>query len=113
MTVVLLQGFNSFVCYKHDWHAFVAVLGYFVALPLVPALVSLLTTNPLRAVVSAIFFAPWLVFAYVTDCFIPYTGGGASMVYVAVILFGLPSALIGACLGGLVTRKIGIEIYEG
>ena len=32
--------------------------------------------GPLRAVGACLLFAPWLVFAYYTDCVRPYQGGG-------------------------------------
>ncbi|MDQ8020483.1 MAG: hypothetical protein REI94_01490, partial [Moraxellaceae bacterium] len=58
--VVVLQGFNSFACYDHDVFTFLAVLGLFVAVPLIPAITSLPTANPLRAVGACLLFAPWL-----------------------------------------------------
>lgn len=109
--VVLMQAFNSFACYKHSFHDFAIGMAMFVAPALVPAALSLLTANPLRAVTSMIFFAPWLVFAYVTDCVMPYKGGGASMIYVAVLFWGLPCAVIGALVGGPITRRMGVEVH--
>ena len=70
------------------------MFAVFLLLPLAPALVSLVTSNPLRAVGACALLAPWLVFAYYTDCVRPYSGGGASMVYVAVLLWGTPSAIL-------------------
>jgi hypothetical protein len=82
----------------------------FLGAPLLPALVSLAFPNPLRAVGACALFAPWLLLAYYTDCIRPYSGGGASMIYVAVLLWGTPSAIIGALVTGPVIRGLGIEV---
>ena len=109
--MLLLQAFNSFACYGHDLRGYLGALG-FVAIPLLPAVFALFTKNPFRAVGAALLFAPWLLFAYYTDCVRPYQGGGASMIYVAVLMYGLPCALIGALLAGPVLRGLGITIAE-
>ena len=57
-----------------------------------------------------LLFAPWLVFAYYTDCVRPYQGGGASMIYVAVLLWGTPCAIVGALLTGPVMRLFGVSV---
>ena len=108
--ILALQAFNSVGCYGHTLLMFVQVVGMFVLVPLLPALVSLLTANPLRAVGACLLFAPWLVVAYYTDCVRPYQGGGASMVYVAVLLWGTPCAIIGALLTGPVMRLFGMSV---
>lgn len=108
--VIALQAFNSVGCYDHTLSTFVAVLGTFLMVPLLPAFVSLFTANPLRAVGACVLFAPWLVFAYYTDCVRPYQGGGASMIYVAVLLWGTPCAIIGALLTGPVMRLFGVSV---
>jgi len=94
--VLLLQSFNSFACYDHDFLTFLSATSVFVGIPLLPALVSLASPNPLRAVGSCALFAPWLLLTYYTDCVRPYSGGGASMVYVAVFMWGTLTSLIGA-----------------
>ena len=111
-TVILVQAFNSVACYNHTFTDFIVVLAWFVAIPLVPAFIALATANPLRAVASSAFFVPWLIFAYVVDCVMPYTGGGASMIYVAVLLWGTPSAIVGALLGGPLSRLLGLEVEK-
>jgi hypothetical protein len=108
--VIGVQAFNSFACYGHDLLSFLTVLGIFLVVPLLPAIISLLTANPLRAIGACVLFAPWLVLAYYTDCVRPYTGGGASMIYVAVVLWGTPSSIIGALVTGPVTRIFGISV---
>lgn len=108
--VVALAAFNSFSCYGHDWATFVAANSLFVGPPLVPAVVCLAFPNPLRAVGACLFLAPWLLLAYYTDCVAPAAGGGASMVYVSVLLWGVPSAVAGALLAGPATRRLNIHV---
>ena len=107
--VALLETFNSLACYKHDFGHFLSAM-LFIGIPMLPALVSLATGNPLRAVGASVFFAPWLVFAYYVDCIVPYQGGGASMVYVGVILWGFPSAAVGALMTGPVLRMFDVQV---
>ncbi|SFZ78172.1 hypothetical protein [Chitinimonas taiwanensis] len=101
--VVALQTFNSVVCYRHDLATWGLSLC-FVAVPMLPAVLALAGPQPLRAVGASLLFAPWLVYAYYIDCIKPYTGGGASMIYVAVVLYGLPSAIVGTLLTGPLLR---------
>ena len=108
--VVALQAFNSFACYRHDLLEFLSVTGMFLALPLLPALASLVTANPLRAAGACLGVAPWLMIAYYVDCVRPYAGGGASMIYVAVVLWGTPCAILGALVSGPVLRACGISV---
>jgi hypothetical protein len=109
--VVLLQAFNSFDCYQQSFSTFLVSLG-FIAIPMLPALAGLATRNPLRSVVASAFFAPWLMVAYYTDCVLSYQGGGASMVYVLVVMFGLPSALVGFLIAGPLFRRFGVAVSE-
>lgn len=108
--VCAVQAFNSIVCYHMTLGQFIGASAIFVFIPLVPAFVSLLTANPLRAVGASLFFVPWLGLAYYTDCIRPYAGGGASMIYVAVLLWGTPSAIVGALVSGLVLRLAGVRV---
>jgi hypothetical protein len=108
--IIAIQAFNSFACYGHDLRSFLATLGIFLFIPLLPAIISLVTANPLRAIGACLLFAPWLFLAYYTDCMRPYSGGGASMIYVAVILWGTPSSIIGALVTGPITRTLGISV---
>lgn|SRR5690554_878744 len=110
--IVCLQAFNSFACYGHGPGLFLLGLG-FVAVPLLPALLVLPSSNPLRAVGACVLFAPWLVYAYYVDCIQPHAGGGASMVYVLVVMGGLPSAIVGALVTGPVMRMFGISVDAG
>jgi hypothetical protein len=110
--VLLLQSFNSFACYHHDFLEFLSATVFFVGIPLLPALVSLALSNPLRAVGACMLFAPWLLLAYYTDCVRPYSGGGASMIYVAVLMWGTVTSLIGALITNSVTKGAGIEVTD-
>lgn len=108
VAVAVIQGFNSFACYRHGVGLYLASLG-FVALPLLPAILAAFSREPLRAVGGCLLFSPWLFFAYYTDCIRPYTGGGAAMIYVAVMLWGLPTALLGVLLAPTVFRSLGLR----
>lgn len=108
--IAAIQAFNSFACYGHDLRSFLSTLSIFLFIPLLPAIISLVTANPLRAIGACLLFAPWLFLAYYTDCVRPYSGGGASMIYVAVILWGTPSSIVGALVTGPITRALGVSI---
>jgi len=110
--IVAIQAFNSFACYGQNLQTFLSVFGIFLLIPLLPALISLLTANPLRAVGACLFFAPWLVLAYYTDCVRPYAGGGASMSYVGVLFWGTPSSIVGALVTGPILRALGIAVEK-
>lgn len=110
--IIAIQAFNSFSCYGHDFVTFLTSVGIFLLTPLLPAIVSLATRNPVRAVGSCLLLAPWLFFAYYTDCVRPYSGGGASMIYVAVLLWGTLSSLVGALITGPIMRALGISVEE-
>jgi hypothetical protein len=79
-------------------------------IPLVPASISLATANPLRAIGACLLLAPWLGLAYYTDCMRPYSGGGASMIYVAVLIWGTPCSILGALATGPVMRALGVAV---
>jgi hypothetical protein len=108
--ILAQQAFNSFSCYDHSLMSYLAVVGIFLGIPLLPALVSLITANPLRAVGACLLLSPWLGFAYYTDCVKPYAGGGASMIYVAVLLWGTPSSMLGALITGPILRVVGVKV---
>lgn len=110
LLVVALEVLNSTLCYHLDIRQFRDGFLTFVAPALLVAIIALFTRNPLRAVGACLCFAPWLLFAYYTDCVRPYAGGGASMIYVAVLFWGLPSAFLGAIAAGPVLRYLGIEV---
>lgn len=107
--VAVIQVFSSVACYKHDLEGMLVGLA-FIAIPMLPAIISLVLPNPLRAVGASAFVVPWLVWAYVIDCVLPYSGGGASMSYVAVVILGTPCAILGAFIAAPVAKRLGIEI---
>ena len=110
--VLLLEFFNNVACYKQDFIPWLESTAIFIGVPLLPALISLSRPNPLRAVGASLLFAPWLLLAYYTDCVLPYTGGGASMIYVAVFSWGTVTSSIGALITNPITKALGIEITE-
>ena len=93
--VVVLQAINSFGCAHQRLVQFLESLLW-ISWPMAPALVFFWTSNPLRSLAASLSFAPWLVLAYSVDCVAPYSGGGASMIYVPVILLGFFTSLAGA-----------------
>lgn len=107
-----MQAFSSFTCYGHNLMDLLLVLGTFILVPMLPAVISLATGNPLRAVGACLLFAPWLGLAYYTDCMLPYAGGGASLVYVPVLFFGTPCAIVGALVTGPVMRALGVSVVS-
>ena len=100
--IIYIEAFNSFICYDNNLQKFLTMLGIFVISALFRALVSLLTSNPLRAVGACMLFAPWLILG----C------GGESMIYVAVILWGTISSIIGAFITGPIMRLVGVSVDE-
>ncbi|MEK0417787.1 MAG: hypothetical protein RI949_1793 [Pseudomonadota bacterium] len=93
--VIALQALNSFGCAHQSLSQF-GVSLLLISWPMAPALVFFWTSNPLRSLAASLSFAPWLVLAYAVDCVAPYSGGGASMIYVPVILLGFFTSLSGA-----------------
>lgn len=112
IAVIGLQTFNCVACYHQNISGYLEGMLIFVAPALVIAAIALLSSNPLRAVSACVFFAPWLMFAYYTDCVAPYAGGGASMIYVVVLLWGVPSALIGALVGAVLFKIFGVKVAD-
>jgi hypothetical protein len=109
--VVVIQVFSSVACYKHDLEGMLVGMA-FIAIPMLPGIISLVLPNPLRAVGASVVFAPWLVWACVIDCVLSYSGGGASMSYVAVVILGTPCAILGAFVAAPVAKRLGIEIVN-
>ena len=110
-TVIGLELINGMACYHHGIKAQLISLA-FVAVGFLPGLVALFTKNPLRTVGAAILFAPWLMIAFYTDCVRPYQGGGASMIYVAVVMYGLPCAAVGALITGPVLKFLRFGVSD-
>jgi len=110
--ILLLQAVNSFRCYDQDFTTYLKAVMIFLGAPLLPALLSIGLLNPLRAVGACALIAPWLVLAYYIDCVRPYSGGGASMIYIAVLLYGTPSSIVGALIAPWLMRWVGIQVVE-
>ena len=110
--ILLLQAFIGFGCYGQDLAMFITGIAWFLAIPLLPAVLPLLRANPLGAVGACLLVAPWMLFAYYIDCVKPYAGGGASLAYVTVLLYGTPGAILGALITPWLTKKAGLEITD-
>lgn len=110
--ILLLQAWIGFGCYGQDFAMFITGIAWFLAIPLLPAVLSLLRMNPLGAVGACLLIAPWMLFAYYIDCVKPYAGGGASLAYVTVLLFGTPCAILGALLTPWLCEKLGLQVGE-
>lgn len=109
---VLLHTLIGFGCYRQDLGMFIMGALYFLLIPLLPAAFSLCRANPLGAVGACLMVAPWMLFAYYIDCVKPYAGGGASLAYVAVILYGTPGAILGALITPWLARKAGLHVSD-
>ena len=106
-----VQLFNDVSCYEKE--IFEAVINiWFPAIPLIPAFFAMASSNPLKAVGASIVTTMFYVFAYYTDCVRPYEGGGASMVYVVVIMYGLPLSILASAVVGAYCRGAEIVIEE-
>ena len=79
---------------------------WFTLTPIVPALFFLFTKKHVGATIAALVVIPFYAMAYYSDCVLPYQGGGASMVYVIVIMVGTPTALAAGFIANFVANKI-------
>ena len=104
-----VQLFNDIACYERGLFEALSTL-WFPAIPLVPALIALGSGNPLRAVGGSLVVIGFYLLAFYTDCVVPYSGGGASMVYVAVVMYGFPLAVVAVFVTGTLLRWMGIVI---
>jgi hypothetical protein len=109
---VLLQAWIGFSCYGQDLVMFIMGIAWFLAISLLPAVLSLLRANPLGAVGACLLIVPWMLFAYYIDCIKPYAGGGASLAYVTVLLYGTPGAILGALVTPWLCGKFGLQVIE-
>jgi hypothetical protein len=108
--VIALQFFNSVACYHQTFADLTLSFLIFVLPAVLVSVVAVFTNNPLRAAFASSMFAPWLGSAYFSDCVAPYHGGGASMVYVVVLLYGFPSAVVGALIAGPILKRLGVSV---
>jgi len=106
-----VQLFNNVACYRLTLGFHLAAFGL-VALAFLPGLLALLSKNPLRTAGAALLFVPWLALAYYMDCVLPPRGPASSMSYLAVVVYGLPSAAIGALVTGPLLRLFRVEVGD-
>lgn len=108
--LIALQGAIMVGCYKLDLVSLLGSAGLFLLPPLMPAMLALLCRNPLRAVGACVLVVPWVLWAWVVDCLLPYAGGGASLAQVTVLLGATPCAVLGVLLAGPVMRWLKVEV---
>jgi hypothetical protein len=109
--VLALELFNGSTCYKHNLVSQLVALA-FVAVGFYPGFSALRSESPIRAAGPSLLFAPWQAYAHYVDCVLPYQGGGASMVYVLVVVLGFPSAALGAFLTVPVLKAFGVVLSD-
>jgi hypothetical protein len=102
---ICFQLFNDVACYEKSISE-IALWFWFPLIPLVPAITFARQDKPVNAIAAALVIIPFYLFAYYADCVMPYEGGGASMVYVIVVMFGTPVAIISGLLTGYIARRI-------
>ena len=111
MVALSVQLFNDVSCYERE--LFEAILNiWFPAIPLLPAILAMFSQNPLKAVGASVVAALFYLFAFYTDCIRPYEGGGASMVYVIVIMYGLPLAFLSSWIVGKYCSETGVVVEK-
>jgi hypothetical protein len=111
VVLMTLQLFNGVVCYGLSPGYHLVAFGL-VSLAFLPGLVALYSRNPLRTVGAALLFAPWLVIAYYTDCVLPPRSAASSMSYLMVVVYGLPSAAIGALITAPILRLFRLTVID-
>jgi hypothetical protein len=93
-----LQGYISAV---HCHHGIFKLMDV-TAVVLSPAIIFLLLSRPASSIGASVAVAPFIVWANYQECIKPYAGGGASMAYVVVFLFGIPASIgVGLLLLGI------------
>ena len=90
-----------------------AILAFwFPAIALVPALVFLFTSNPLRSIGSALAAVLLYSFAFYVNCTRNDPASASTMTWIVTIIYGTPlAALLGLATGPL-TRVMNIHIKE-
>jgi hypothetical protein len=108
---IAVQLFNDLTCYGNSLLDAVKHL-WFPAIPLIPGLIAVFGENPIKAIGASLVAITFYAMAYYTDCIRPYEGGGASMFYVVVILYGTPLAFIATWLVGFICRQFGVTVEK-
>jgi hypothetical protein len=110
-SIAIFQAVISFGCHHESLYNYLMTM-IFVAIPMMPAIFTVKSRNPLYAVGASAFFAPWLIYVYYSSCISPAASGGASMIYVAVLLWGIPTTLIGIVISSYVLNSLKITVSE-
>lgn len=72
---------------------------------LAPAAAFLLARHPVSAAAASTAVLPFLLWANNHECIQPYPGGGASMVYVVVFMFGIPFSIVVGAIAYAIARS--------
>ena len=108
-STVALELLSGQLCGQRDAGSHAIALLYLL-IPLSPAVVALLTPNPLCSVAAVVPVAGWIVHAFYFECIRPYQGGGASMVYLGVWFYGFVCAAAAAVLAVPLLRLLGVRV---
>jgi hypothetical protein len=108
--LLAVYTFASASCYDHSPVDGFIAFAIFVGPGFLVALVGLLTRNPLRAIGASIGIGLWVLLAYYTDCVMPYQGGGASLSFVGVLLWGTPSGIAGLFFVDFISYLLKIKV---
>jgi hypothetical protein len=106
---VSLEILSGTFCEHRDLQSQVIALG-FLLIPLSPALIAVLTPNPLCAVAATIPVAGWILYAFYLECVNPSPGNGASMVYIGVWFYGFLCAGAAALISVPLYRLLGLRV---
>lgn len=106
-----LQVFNGVACYRLSIGFHILAMAL-VCVAFLPGLASLLSKNPLRTIGAAVCFTPWLLYAYYTDCVLPPRGPASSMTYLAVLVYGFPTAALGAWATALILSALHLRVGD-
>ncbi|MBI5848895.1 MAG: hypothetical protein HZB31_13300 [Nitrospirae bacterium] len=93
----LMQAiFASIPSYKDLTFRLCGLSGILLAttLILIPALVAYEKKKYSASTAAAVALLPFVIYANIPEFVLPYRGGGASMSYVIVFLFGLPISIV-------------------
>ncbi len=84
---------------------------FFIALPLVVAFIPI-KNKPIMTLGGILFYIPLLIFCYYEQYIATYTGGGAGMIYITTLIFGIPLIITGMFVVPFVLRFFGIEMID-
>ena len=94
-SVLAFEWFQAASCFGGG--PALAIFGMLpAAVALLPAFIWLLSKNPLNALGSVVFIMPLLWLVYDAECVHPPAGSSASMVLVALVIYGFNLGIAGA-----------------